>query len=509
MEMSGDVELETPRARAWASLNDTGVLVRCIPGCESMTVDADGRYRATVVSRVGPIKARFEGRVSLEDVDAPNGYTLVAEGAGGAAGFAKARIDVRLEEPAPGRTRLGWVMRAQIGGKLAQLGSRMIESAARKSAGEFFDSLRACVAEAEAARAGAWTAERLGVALPAVEAATQAGTVGGSAPAAAHSRDITAPPSARPGARALAPALAALRASVRAATGEQARRALEAGIVRVAVRDGIATVTLDRPDSRNAMTLDMWGGLPAIVAGLERDPAVRVVLLAGAGRDFCSGADIAEFGTVRATAAQASAYEIAVDACCDAIAECAKPTIAVLRGYCLGGGVHLAMSCDLRIAAPDAVLGIPAARLSIVYGVGGTRKLLALVGVSQAKRILFGGERLGAAEARAIGLLDEVVEAPAPRVEGGWLRRLLGGAPAAAPAVDPLERATVLARAWAANAPLSIAGAKYILNGLAIRDGGLDEDRAEALIERAAGSDDYREGREAFAQRRAPDFQGR
>jgi enoyl-CoA hydratase/carnithine racemase/carbon monoxide dehydrogenase subunit G len=505
MEMSGDVELEAPRARVWASLNDTDVLVRCIPGCESMTVDVDGRYRATVVSRVGPIKARFDGRVSLEDVDAPNGYTLVGEGAGGAAGFAKARIDVRLEEPAPGRTRLGWVMRAQIGGKLAQLGSRMIESTARKSAGEFFDTFRACVAEAEAAHAGAWTAERLGEAPAAAGAATQAGAVGAPAPAAADSRDIAA----RPGARTVSPALAVLRASVRAASGEQARRALEAGIVRVAVRDGIATVTLDRPDSRNAMTLDMWGGMPAIVAGLERDPAVRVVLLAGAGRDFCSGADIAEFGTVRATAAQASAYEIAVDACCDAIAECAKPTIAVLRGYCLGGGVHLAMSCDLRIAAPDAVLGIPAARLSIVYGVGGTRKLLALVGVSQAKRILYGGERLGAAEARAIGLVDEVVEAPVPRAEGGWLRRLLGGAPAAAPAPDPLERATAIARAWAANAPLSIAGAKYILNGLAIRDGGLDEDRAEALIERAAASDDYREGREAFAQRRSPDFQGR
>jgi enoyl-CoA hydratase/carnithine racemase len=241
------------------------------------------------------------------------------------------------------------------------------------------------------------------------------------------------------------------------------------------------------------------------MSALERNPEVGCIILTGAGSDFCSGADIPEFEHVRADIEQATAYEVAVDACCDAIAGVSKPTIAVVNGYCLGGGAHLAMSCDFRYASAEAKFGIPAARLSIIYGVRGTQKLLSLVGLSQAKRILFGAERFDAREALRIGFVDHV--AGGEKRSRAWLGRLFGAAAAAEP-VDAMPAARAFARQMAGNAPLSIAGAKYILNGVAKGTGALDLDHAEDLIARAAGSADYKEGRAAFAERRAPRFQG-
>jgi len=252
--------------------------------------------------------------------------------------------------------------------------------------------------------------------------------------------------------------------------------------IRITRRDGVAIVTLDRPDRRNAMTLAMWQGLGRIFPAFSADPAVRAVVLTGAGGHFTAGADISEFATLRDDAAQAVAYEQAVDSGCDAIAACAKPVIAACAGFTLGGGAHVAMSCDFRFAHPDAQFGIPAARLSIVYGVRGTTKLLALVGLTEAKRILFGAERFGAEHALRTGFVDGVCD-------------------------DPLAEALAYAASLAGNAPLSQAGAKYILNGLAL--GGFDAGQADRLIDGAAASDDYREGRAAFAEKRAPRFQGR
>lgn len=248
--------------------------------------------------------------------------------------------------------------------------------------------------------------------------------------------------------------------------------------------DRIATVTINRPAQRNSMTLAMWREMAAIFGRLSEDREVRAVILTGAGADFSAGADVTEFKAVRADADQAAAYEEAVDACSDAIQAARQPVVAALHGYCLGGGCHLSMACDFRVADPSARIGIPAARLSIVYGVRSTQRLLALVGLAAAKRILFSAERLDAEEAARLGFVDRV-------------------GPSA------LQTARAFVAAMAENAPLSIAGAKAILNGLAMGPGALDLQQAERLIAEAADSHDYREGREAFAAKRPPAFQGR
>ncbi len=138
MKLSGEKILNAPQARVWAALNDPEVLRQSIPGCESFQQQADGSYRATVAAKIGPVQARFNGTVSLSDLDPPNGYTISGQGSGGTAGSAKGSAKVRLE-PAPGGTQLAWTADAQISGKLAQIGSRLIESTANHMAGQFFD----------------------------------------------------------------------------------------------------------------------------------------------------------------------------------------------------------------------------------------------------------------------------------------------------------------------------------------------------------------------------------
>jgi enoyl-CoA hydratase/carnithine racemase len=243
-----------------------------------------------------------------------------------------------------------------------------------------------------------------------------------------------------------------------------------------------AVVTLNRPSKRNAVTLPMWKDIARLFGELGGDETVRSVVLTGAGGNFSVGADISEFESVRDNIALSAEYEVAVDAATEAIAGVAKPTIAVVDGFCLGGGCHLAMACDFRFAKTGATFGIPAARLSIVYGFRSTRRLLALVGLTQAKRILFLGERFDAAEAVRIGMADGCSD-------------------------DPTAIAERMAATLADNAPLSVAGAKFILNGLASAD--VDPAAVQAIIDRASASEDYKEGRLAFAKKRRPVFKGR
>lgn len=494
MEMTGEARVRASRETVWSALNDPVVLQASIPGCEALERTADNVFTATVVSKVGPIKARFTGKVTLSDIQPPRSYTLTGEGSGGAAGFAKADIGVALEALEPQLTLLRYTVKANVGGKLAQLGSRMIDAAASKSADEFFELFSKQVEGRgeEGDGSGEDAAQLLAsaIAFPVPGPAEQASASGQSAPMPEHGLPPASAASVSPGAGATDDAMDVL-------TSEQ---------VKIWISDGIAVVTLNRPANRNAMTYSMWKAFPAIMGALERNVQVRAIILTGAGGDFCSGADIPEFEKVRGDAGQATAYEVAVDACCDAIANVVKPTIAVLRGYCLGGGAHLAMSCDFRYAATDAVFGIPAARLSIIYGVRGTRKLLSLVGLPAAKKILYGAQRFPAEEALRIGFVDHVaIKATGP---GGWWQRLRGFTPAAEPG-DPMVDAREFAKSLAGNAPLSIAGAKFLLNGMAMGAGSLNLQRAEALIEAASASDDYREGRRAFAEKRAPQFQGR
>jgi enoyl-CoA hydratase/carnithine racemase len=247
---------------------------------------------------------------------------------------------------------------------------------------------------------------------------------------------------------------------------------------------GVAWVILDRPARRNAVTAAMWSELARIFAELSATDEARVIVLTGTGDHFCAGADISEFGEARTGTAAAQAYERDVDACAATIASSPKPTIAAIRGFCLGGGCGLAMACDFRLADRTARFGIPAARLGIVYGVPDSRNLLSLVGLANAKRILFTAQRFDALEAARIGFVDEVVDAA-------------------------LEEATrAFAATLAENAPLSIAGAKLILTALANGEVGARRAAIDAAVERSNDSRDYREGVQAFLEKRKPRFTG-
>ncbi|HYF55937.1 MAG TPA: enoyl-CoA hydratase [Salinarimonas sp.] len=249
--------------------------------------------------------------------------------------------------------------------------------------------------------------------------------------------------------------------------------------------DGIATLAIDNPARRNALDLEMWRALPVIAAALAADERVRVVVVRGAGESpFASGADIAEFETVRADSAGGRAYEAANEAAFDALARLPQPTIAMIRGFCLGGGFGLALACDLRVAAADAVFGIPAGRLGVGYPPGAMRLVVQAVGAVAAKDLFFTARRVDAAEALRLGIVREV----------------------AAP--DALEETThALARAVADNAPLTLRAAKAAIDAVA----GVGDPAADpvALSQACFDSEDYREGRAAFLAKRAPVFRGR
>jgi enoyl-CoA hydratase/carnithine racemase len=227
----------------------------------------------------------------------------------------------------------------------------------------------------------------------------------------------------------------------------------------------------------------MWRELAEIFSRLAGEGEVRGVVLRGAGKDFSVGADISEFEKIRDDRHQSAAYEIAVDSCSGAIAALGKPVVAAISGYCLGGGCHLALACDFRFADHTATIGIPAAKLSIIYGVHSVQRLLALTGVSNAKRILYSADRYPVQLAASMGLIDEVHDDASLAAEK-YLQHL------------------------ATNAPLSIAGAKYMLNGLSMGSGGLNIAAAQRLVDEASDSEDFKEGRRAFTEKRPPRFRG-
>ncbi len=246
----------------------------------------------------------------------------------------------------------------------------------------------------------------------------------------------------------------------------------------------IVTVTLNRPERRNALTLAMWTELGRIFSGLSGDATVRAVILTGAGGAFSAGADISEFPAVRATVEDGHTYEAAANLCQVAISSCTKPTIAAISGPCFGGGVGVALSCDFRVADPSAYFAIPAARLSNVYGIVETRALFDAVGLAVAKEVLFTGRRYNADEALRLGLATHAAHDTA------------------------LRGAADLARSMSGSAPLTIKGAKVVLEAISRNETEQRKDAVEKVMDEAMASADYREGVAAFAAKRDPQFRG-
>ncbi|WP_299534621.1 enoyl-CoA hydratase/isomerase family protein [uncultured Streptomyces sp.] len=171
------------------------------------------------------------------------------------------------------------------------------------------------------------------------------------------------------------------------------------------VADGVATVVISNPAKRNAMTAAMWQALPALLDGLAADPQVRALVLTGAGDTFCAGADI---GSLKDPDSRAQGYAVVAE---NALAAFPRPTLAAVRGYCVGGGSQLAAACDLRFAEEGASFGVTPAKLGIVYPASSTRRLIDLMGPSAAKYLLFSGELIGAERALRTGLIDELLPA--------------------------------------------------------------------------------------------------
>lgn len=247
----------------------------------------------------------------------------------------------------------------------------------------------------------------------------------------------------------------------------------------------VAVVTINRPARRNALNLAAWRDLAAACRGLAPDRQVRLVILTGAGGHFCAGADISEFARVRSDSASGAAYERDVKACYDAIQALPQPSIAAIEGSCVGGGCAVAMCCDFRVMRRGARFGIPATKLGTIYTVGECRLLYRLVGLANAKRILYGSELGDFGAAREMGFADAIVEG------------------------DAIEGAIAFGQQMTANAPLAIAGIKAILQELAFGDVERHKADLEALIEQALDSEDYREGAAAFLQKRLANFTGR
>jgi enoyl-CoA hydratase len=247
----------------------------------------------------------------------------------------------------------------------------------------------------------------------------------------------------------------------------------------------IGWMTFNNPARRNAVSLEMWAAIPTILDRFENDAAVRVIVLHGSGEAaFVAGADISQFEKSRSSAEGNAQYDHAVDEASKRLYECSKPTIAMIHGYCIGGGVGIAVSCDLRIAADNAKFGIPAVRLGLGYGHKGVKKLMDLVGPSFTKEIFFTARHFTAAEAQVMGLVNRVL---------------------------PVAELETYVRGYCAtiadNAPMTIHALKRTVGEL-VKGANGDLASSDRLVRACFESQDFIEGRRAFMEKRRPVFRG-
>lgn len=249
---------------------------------------------------------------------------------------------------------------------------------------------------------------------------------------------------------------------------------------------GVGYLIFNNPERHNAVSLDMWQAAEAVVADFAADPKIRVMVVLGAGgKAFVSGADISRFEKDRSTVEAIARYSVIVERVYDAFATFPKATIAMIRGYCIGGGLALALCCDMRICTDDSKFGVPAARLGLGYGFKGIKRLVDVVGPSFAKEIFFTARQFTAGEAQTMGLVNRVLT-------GTELERFVE------------DYATTIT----SNAPLTVDSVKFIV-GEAVKSASERNLRAcEELVSACFASNDYKEGRAAFMEKRKPNFSG-
>jgi enoyl-CoA hydratase len=246
-------------------------------------------------------------------------------------------------------------------------------------------------------------------------------------------------------------------------------------------------IVFNNPARHNALSVDMWGAVPPLLAQAADDERVRVVVFSGAGdKAFVSGADISQFEDQRAAQEAVKHYEALAESALMGIYRFRKPTIACIRGWCIGGGLNVAISCDIRIAASDAVFSIPAGRMGLGYRYSALKNLVDLIGAGAAKDLFFTARRIDATEALRVGLVSRTC--PVEQL-GALLAEIAGSI--------------------ADNAPLTLAAAKEIIGEILKPSPELDAERCRVLIQGCFESEDYIEGRRAFMEKRRPQFKGR
>jgi enoyl-CoA hydratase/carnithine racemase len=249
---------------------------------------------------------------------------------------------------------------------------------------------------------------------------------------------------------------------------------------------GVGYLTFNNPERHNAVSLEMWEAAAGILEEFKNDKNIRVVVLSGAGgKAFVSGADISKFESERSSKDAIDRYNVAVDKANTAVYEFPKPTIAMIRGYCIGGGVGLALCCDLRICSDNSKFGVPAAKLGLGYGFTGIKKLVDVVGPSFAKEIFYTARQFTAPEALAMGLVNRML----PETE--------------------LEKYVAdYAATISGNAPMTVDAVKFIVGEVVKPESKRDLKKAADLVAACFASNDYTEGRKAFMEKRKPAFTG-